>query len=804
MIGQINTIIHMEGKPVVSSMQEREVLESWKEISDYLKRTVKTCQRWEQELDLPIRRLDGTPRARVFAYKDELDYWLEDKLNSREISTTKYLRVGKKKSRTLWIALPIVLAVIILAIIAIRFIPGIDFFSSPPEKPRLAVLPIQNNTGDVKLVHLQDALTNLIVSDLYQSKYIRVLTAERMNQILKDMNKLDADSFTTEDLKRIASLDGVTHFLSGAVTKFGDKIRLNISLQKAGKWKTTWAGHQDGTENDMFEMVDVLTHNLKPQLDLSDEQISDDYDYDVAEVVTTPNERAYQFYLQAHKAMNDTEWDLAIKHFERATTLDPDFAMAYRFLSGVYNHLALETGDQSYWGKLREAGQKSRDAAVRRPPPERERLIIEGTYIESGNAEHPAGRVAQEMEIFKKLLELYPDDDYGNYRLGVRYYQGEAYDRTEKHLKRIADFTTTAFTFYVLSDVYLHQGRYSEAEDLLEHGLKRFPTNFYIYQRLAKLHAMQQEFDEALFWCSQGFEVEPIQFRDSLVRADTLLFMGDFSAAEEEYQRSLDSKNNKARIDAVISLMQLYITQGRFIEALSLAEQAKLTIELNRPWDFDPINIGMTRLYTKNGNIKDAKKARDKVIDNPTRLKLLGEIFVWAKQWTKAEIVIDQIEQWIEKDKDSEWRLYLTQNDILGPFRLRQLNAIYTTKARLSLDKGDYEQAILLIKEAQTLYPGINLIPADLIEILGRAHYESGNLESAREQYEWISRMTYSRKEYGDIYAMSFYMLGRIFEELGNERKALENYEKFLDLWKNADPGLPEVDDSRTRLAAMK
>jgi tetratricopeptide (TPR) repeat protein len=781
----------------MAGIETREVLESWKEISDYLKRTVKTCQRWEQELDLPIRRLDGTPRARVFAYKDELDYWLEDKLNNQDISTTKYLRVAKQKPKKLWITIPIILALVIIIVIAIRFVPGLDLFPAPPEKPHLAVLPIKNLTGDESFAHLQDALTNLIVSDLYQSKYIRVVTAERMNKILEDMDKLDADSYTTQDLKKIASLDGVTHFLSGAVTKFGGKIRLNVSLQEAGKWKSIWADQEDGTENDMFDMVDTLTQELKPQFSLTEEQIADDFDYDVAEVVTTPNEHAYKFYLQAHKAMNDTEWDLAIENFERATALDPDFAMAYRFLSGVYNHLALETGDQSYWDKLREAGQKSLDAIKRKPVSERERLIIEGAYNYPPNP-------AKGMETFKKLLELYPDDDYGNYRLGVMYFQGKAYDRTEKHLKRIVDFTNSAFTFYVLANVYLHQGRYAEAEDLLERGLKRFPTNFYIYQRLAKLHAMQHEFEEALYWCNRGFEVEPIQFRDSLVRGDVLFFMGDFSAAEEEYQRSLDSKNNKARIDAAISLFQLYKTQGRFEDARVQAETAKRTLTKNRAWDFDPINIGMTGLYAKSGNIQEATKIWDEVRDKPTRFKLRGEIYVMAKQWAEAEGIVDEIEKWIEEDKDSEWRMYLTQNDILGPARLRQLNAIYTIKARLALEKGDYDQAILLIKEAKTLCPGMNLIPVDLIDIMGRAYYESGDLDLAREQFEWISRMTYNRKEYGDVYAKSFYMLGKIFEELGNERKALENYEKFLDLWKNADPGLTEVDDARSRLAALQ
>lgn len=60
-------------------MEERKVRDYWKEISAYLRRSEKTCQRWEEELGLPIHRLDGTPKARVFAYSDELDGWLAEK-----------------------------------------------------------------------------------------------------------------------------------------------------------------------------------------------------------------------------------------------------------------------------------------------------------------------------------------------------------------------------------------------------------------------------------------------------------------------------------------------------------------------------------------------------------------------------------------------------------------------------------------------------------------------------------------------------------------------------------------------------
>jgi hypothetical protein len=58
--------------------------------------------------------------------------------------------------------------------------------------------------------------------------------------------------------------------------------------------------------------------------------------------------------------------------------------------------------------------------------------------------------------------------------------------------------------------------------------------------------------------------------------------------------------------------------------------------------------------------------------------------------------------------------------------------------------------------------------------------------------------------EYGDIYARSFDMLGKIYEEQGDTAKAIENYEKFLFLWKSADSGISKVEDVRERLLSLK
>ena len=55
---------------------EKPLLNSWKEIAAYLDRGVRTVQRWEQELGLPVRRITKSDRGPVFAYRAELDLWL--------------------------------------------------------------------------------------------------------------------------------------------------------------------------------------------------------------------------------------------------------------------------------------------------------------------------------------------------------------------------------------------------------------------------------------------------------------------------------------------------------------------------------------------------------------------------------------------------------------------------------------------------------------------------------------------------------------------------------------------------------
>lgn len=61
------------GKPESHS----DALQGWKEIAAYLKRGVRTAQRWEQTAGLPVRRPRPGERSPVFAFPEELEAWMK-------------------------------------------------------------------------------------------------------------------------------------------------------------------------------------------------------------------------------------------------------------------------------------------------------------------------------------------------------------------------------------------------------------------------------------------------------------------------------------------------------------------------------------------------------------------------------------------------------------------------------------------------------------------------------------------------------------------------------------------------------
>jgi tetratricopeptide (TPR) repeat protein len=128
----------------------------------------------------------------------------------------------------------------------------------------------------------------------------------------------------------------------------------------------------------------------------------------------------------------------------------------------------------------------------------------------------------------------------------------------------------------------------------------------------------------------------------------------------------------------------------------------------------------------------------------------------------------------------------------------------YALMGAIELEKNNYSKAIEFFKKGLPLLSVISNSRLPLAYDTGLAYYKAGDLENARQEYERVVSLTTGRQAFGDLYAKSFFMLGKIYEQQDNRGKAIEQYNKFLDLWKNADPGLVEVEDARKRLAGLK
>ncbi len=64
-----------------NGISRQDVLTSWKEIARVLGVDERTCARWERSLGLPVHRLEGASKSRVFAYREELEAWVREKLS---------------------------------------------------------------------------------------------------------------------------------------------------------------------------------------------------------------------------------------------------------------------------------------------------------------------------------------------------------------------------------------------------------------------------------------------------------------------------------------------------------------------------------------------------------------------------------------------------------------------------------------------------------------------------------------------------------------------------------------------------
>ena len=111
------------------------------------------------------------------------------------------------------------------------------------------------------------------------------------------------------------------------------------------------------------------------------------------------------------------------------------------------------------------------------------------------------------------------------------------------------------------------------------------------------------------------------------------------------------------------------------------------------------------------------------------------------------------------------------------------------------------------IDEALRIFEGLSIKQYELEIFLYRAgllYIEKGNFKRALQCADDMQLPGNSNWAYSYTFSRSHYIRGRTYEAMGNMDKAKESYRALLDLWKNASPNIPELIDTKKRLADLE
>jgi len=697
-------------------------------------------------------------------------------ITSKEITVT----FGLKK---LLIPALAIIAIVIAAVAIWQLLPQKKAAPLAPEgKPSLAVMYFKNNTGDKSLDHLRTMLSDLLITDLFQSRYLGVLSREKLFEILSQLNQLEAETYSADVLKEVAVQGGVNHLLLGSYARMGDVFRIDVVIQEASTGEIIGSERVEARgEEDVFPKVDELTRRVKANFKLSEEEIASDMDKDVGKI-TTSSPEAYKLYSEGCKHLG-LDNRRSIRLFEKAAEIDPEFAMAYQTMSLAYWGLGLLSERKKYIQKALEF--KDRIS-------EKERLFIQGHFYQESEKTYDKA-----IEAYTKLLELYPEVLEGNIGLGILYRDIEEWDKSiERYEIAILNKSKAVAIYRGAARAYMGKGLYNKAKEALEKYINNISDHARVHHILAENYIEQGKLDLALTEMDTAFILDPTQPDNFRLKGDIYLYRGDLMKAEEEYIKLLNLQEPFGQLRGIINLARLYILQGRFEKAESMA---KLGIELAKKmgeyrWRAD-LHRGSARIYLRTGNPEQALKECDFALRIAGNIEDLGRqrralynkglVYLEMKSKEDAQRTADELKHMIEEGMNK--KAIRLHHHLMG---------------MIELEAGNFSKAIEYFKDALSLLSSGPLTKrADFIGSLALAYYKAGNLEKARQEYESIASLTTGRDGKGDIYAKSFYMLGKIYEQKGDKLKAKKHYQKFLDLWKNADLGIPEVEDAKKRLA---
>jgi len=707
-------------------------------------------------------------------------------LTAREITVTFKLRK---------LLLPTAVAVLLIAaaVAVWQFLPRKE-----PLKRTIAIINFINQTGDRSYDYLQAAIPNLLITSLEQSKYLRVLTWERMHDLLKQAGKANVDVIDSELGFEICRMDGVEAIILGSFVKAGNMFATDVKvLDVASKRILKSAGSKgQGVQSILEKQIGDLSKEISRGIGISDRK-AEAVQAKIADKATSSME-AYNLFLKGRDEYEKFYYGQARDSLKKTVELDPSFAVAHLYLARVLNALYESKESRDAFEKAKALSQKTT---------EKERLYIEAAYasaIESdpekrlGILKEIAQKYPKEKQVhyelagyyknrgsfdqavqeYTKALELDPSFGYALNELAYAYSDIRNFEKALEYFQKYAALLPgDANPVDSIGETYFRMGKLDESIAKYKEALKLKPDFLSSNIGLTYIYGLKEDYGEALKFVDQFITIAPsvgAKGMGTYFKNFLLYWMGKRTQTLSE-------------IKTLIGLADM----------LGMKEASVTMNVLTGLVYLDMGESGLGRKHFQNSYEKTLTVATLNTADSKGILSFcFGLVDVKEGSLEAARSRLVEVKSFLAQVSSGFKAFVSFLHDLLS--------------AEIFLAQGSLDKAIDVMEKASPLgSPPVmqNIISFNMPfmkDALALAYKEKGQIDKAIAEYERLITVKPEQGRWTLIHPRYHYRLAKLYDDKGLKDKAGEQYRRFLEIWKNADPGISELEDARKRLAGLK
>jgi TolB-like protein/Flp pilus assembly protein TadD len=328
-------------------------LESWGEIAAYLRREIRTVQRWEKNLGLPIHRLQVGKQSSVYAYPSELDKWYLEREpsdikdddspdepsvvpNSSSVpvptdsattliptaETQSQIAISFYRRKSAWFAG--IAFLVVFGILVTRSISPFPSFTSSPRaaassdgKIRLFVRPLATIGSQSEFA---DGLTSELITRLggLDPKHLGVIAPTSSKQ------------FGAKAISELEPLLKLNYVLEGSVRHENENVRIDLSLISAKDQTPLWSDSYNEKLSDILKVQDEVAEAVAQKLLLNLAPVSK------GASAASVDPDGYNSYLRGRRAWATRDLERSVSAFEDAVKKMPNYVPAHSGLAASY------------------------------------------------------------------------------------------------------------------------------------------------------------------------------------------------------------------------------------------------------------------------------------------------------------------------------------------------------------------------------------------------------------------------------------------------------------------------------------